>query len=118
MTVQVNVYEAKTRLSALLSKVAAGEEVIIARHGRPVARLVAFPIGRPGERRAAGRVGCGSPTSTSWTNRACGTGTRDQWNRGEDAKPSRGLLALEEQHRFAVDLHRHASIADVVAVSN
>lgn len=41
MTVQVNVYEAKSRLSALLSKVEAGEEVVIARHGRPVARLVA-----------------------------------------------------------------------------
>lgn len=40
MTVQVNVYEAKSQLSALLNRVAAGEEVIIARHGRPVARLV------------------------------------------------------------------------------
>lgn len=41
MAEQVNVYEAKSRFSALLSKVEAGEEVIIARHGRPVARLVA-----------------------------------------------------------------------------
>jgi prevent-host-death family protein len=36
----VNVHEAKTRLSELLKKVEAGEEVIIARAGKPVARLV------------------------------------------------------------------------------
>jgi antitoxin (DNA-binding transcriptional repressor) of toxin-antitoxin stability system len=36
----VNVYEAKTQLSQLLSRVEAGEEIIIARRGRPVARLV------------------------------------------------------------------------------
>lgn len=39
MTTTVNVYEAKTRLSALLNLVEAGEEVIIARNGRPIARL-------------------------------------------------------------------------------
>ena len=33
-------FEAKTHLSALLDKVAAGEEVTITRHGRPIARLV------------------------------------------------------------------------------
>lgn len=37
---QVNVYEAKSRLSALLVRVEAGEEIVIARNGRPVARLV------------------------------------------------------------------------------
>jgi prevent-host-death family protein len=36
----VNVHEAKTHLSRLLERVAAGEEVVIARAGRPVARLV------------------------------------------------------------------------------
>lgn len=39
MPTTVNVYEAKTRLSALLALVEAGQEVIIARNGRPVARL-------------------------------------------------------------------------------
>jgi prevent-host-death family protein len=39
---QVNVHEAKTHLSRLLSRVQAGEEIIIARAGRPVARLVPF----------------------------------------------------------------------------
>ena len=36
----VNVSEAKTQLSRLLAQVEAGEEVVIARRGRPVARLV------------------------------------------------------------------------------
>ena len=36
----VNVHEAKTTLSELLKKVEAGEEIIIARAGKPVARLV------------------------------------------------------------------------------
>ena len=38
--VTVNVHEAKTHLSRLLKQVEAGEEVIIARNGYPVARLV------------------------------------------------------------------------------
>lgn len=35
----VNIYEAKTRLSALLELVQACEEVVIARAGQPIARL-------------------------------------------------------------------------------
>lgn len=38
--VQVNVHEAKSQLSRLLAQVEAGEEVVIARNGVPVARLV------------------------------------------------------------------------------
>lgn len=36
----VNIYDAKTNLSALLDKAVAGEEVIIARAGKPLARLM------------------------------------------------------------------------------
>ncbi|HTU54844.1 MAG TPA: type II toxin-antitoxin system prevent-host-death family antitoxin [Acetobacteraceae bacterium] len=36
----VGAFEAKTHLAALLDRVAAGEEVVITRHGKPVARLV------------------------------------------------------------------------------
>ena len=44
----VNVHEAKTHLSRLLAQVEAGEEVTIARNGKPVARLVqARDQGRP-----------------------------------------------------------------------
>ncbi len=38
--VTVNVHEAKTNLSRLLAQVEAGEEIVIARNGTPVARLV------------------------------------------------------------------------------
>jgi prevent-host-death family protein len=38
---EVNIHEAKTHLSRLLQRVAAGEDVTIARAGKPVARLVA-----------------------------------------------------------------------------
>jgi prevent-host-death family protein len=40
MLMEVNVYAAKTHLSRLIDQVNAGEEVVITRHGRPVARLV------------------------------------------------------------------------------
>ena len=41
-----NVHEAKTHLSRLLAKVAMGEEVIIAKAGKPVAKLVPIEEGR------------------------------------------------------------------------
>lgn len=37
----INVHQAKTHLSRLLAQVEAGEEVVIARRGEPVARLIA-----------------------------------------------------------------------------
>lgn len=47
--VEVGVHEAKTHLSRLLTQVAAGEDVVITRSGRPVARLV--PVERTGRRK-------------------------------------------------------------------
>ena len=41
----VNVHEAKTHLSRLLVRVEAGEEIVIARNGKPVARLVGHQSG-------------------------------------------------------------------------
>lgn len=38
----VNVHEAKTHLSRLLSRVERGDEIVIARAGRPIARLLPF----------------------------------------------------------------------------
>jgi prevent-host-death family protein len=51
---QVNVHEAKTQLSRLLELVEQGEEITIARHGKPVAQLVptartGFPMGVAGK---------------------------------------------------------------------
>lgn len=44
--VHVGVHEAKTHLSRLLERVEAGDEVIIDRRGRPVARLTAVETDR------------------------------------------------------------------------
>jgi prevent-host-death family protein len=38
----VNVHEAKTHLSRLLEQVERGEEIVIARAGKPIARLVPY----------------------------------------------------------------------------
>jgi prevent-host-death family protein len=58
MATKVNTHEAKTHLSRLLARVQAGEEIIIARAGTPVARLV--PVESHGGSRhpgtAAGQV--------------------------------------------------------------
>lgn len=48
----VNVHEAKTHLSKLLERVAQGEEIILAKAGRPVARLV--PLAPHAGRRVPG----------------------------------------------------------------
>lgn len=45
VTIQVNVQEAKTRLSKILAQAESGEEVVIARDGTPIVRLV--PVGPP-----------------------------------------------------------------------
>jgi len=54
----VNVHEAKTHLSRLLERVEAGEEIVVARNGKAVARLV--PIGqtmrRPGAMKGRIRI--------------------------------------------------------------
>ncbi|MCB1035918.1 MAG: type II toxin-antitoxin system Phd/YefM family antitoxin [Acidobacteria bacterium] len=56
----LNVQEAKTQLSRLLGLVEAGEEVVIARYGKPVARLVRVeppkPERRPGTWKGAMRI--------------------------------------------------------------
>ena len=48
----VNIHEAKTHLSRLVERVEAGEEITLARAGRPVARLVPYLTRR--ERRRLG----------------------------------------------------------------
>jgi prevent-host-death family protein len=55
---QVNLYEAKTHLSELVERAAAGEEIIIAKAGQPRARLVPIVAARPERRpgRARGRI--------------------------------------------------------------
>jgi prevent-host-death family protein len=50
--VRVNIHEAKTHLSRLVDRAAAGEEIVIGRAGKPVAKLVAYRP--PVERRQLG----------------------------------------------------------------
>jgi prevent-host-death family protein len=50
---QVGAYEAKTRLSQLLEQVAQGEEIVITRHGVPVAVLAPVPASRKSDPKAA-----------------------------------------------------------------
>jgi len=49
----IGAYDAKARLSELLERVAKGEEVVITRHGTPVARLVPIKKSATAEARRA-----------------------------------------------------------------
>ncbi len=46
MSEQVNIHDAKTRLSSLIARAEAGEEIIIARANKPVVRLVPVQAAR------------------------------------------------------------------------
>jgi prevent-host-death family protein len=50
--ISVNVHEAKTHLSRLLKRVAAGEEILISKAGKPMAKLT--PISKPQSNRVPG----------------------------------------------------------------
>ena len=58
--IKVNIHQAKTQLSRLVDRAAGGEEIIIAKSGKPVARLVPYvPEGvvrRPGAMRGKIRI--------------------------------------------------------------
>nr|WP_114795148.1 type II toxin-antitoxin system prevent-host-death family antitoxin [Gaiella occulta] len=60
MPEQVNIHEAKTHLSRLVERAAAGEEIVIAKAGEPRARLL--PLERPSGRRR----GYGSMRGKIW----------------------------------------------------
>jgi prevent-host-death family protein len=46
MTRVFNLYEAKNQLSSLVDRAASGEEIVIAKHGRPMAKLVPVPAAK------------------------------------------------------------------------
>ncbi len=54
--VKINVHEAKTHFSRLLARVSNGEEIIIAKAGKPIARLIPI-VQRPGKRIAGSAAG-------------------------------------------------------------
>jgi prevent-host-death family protein len=53
----INIHEAKTHFSRFIDQVEAGEEIVIARAGKPVARLVALmPVERPMRKLGLGKT--------------------------------------------------------------
>lgn len=66
----VNIHETKTHLSRLVDRAAAGEEIIIGKAGRPMARLVAYAerheIRTPGHMRGRLRVADDFDTTPDW----------------------------------------------------
>ena len=64
MTDIVNVHQAKTHLSRLIDRAAAGEEIVIARSGKPVARLTRLETSdEPGPRQPGMFLGLQVPDS-------------------------------------------------------
>lgn len=68
--VQFNIHEAKTQLSRIIDRVEHGEEVIISRAGRPVAKVVPLPtsVRRPGRGSLAGRLSWADDWDSPETN--------------------------------------------------
>ncbi len=58
---QINIHEAKTHLSQLVEDAARGEEIVIAKAGKPVARLLGIAVApaprRPGQLKGKIRIG-------------------------------------------------------------
>lgn len=52
----LNLYDAKTQLSSLVDKAASGEEIVIAKNGTPMAKLVAFKPARRKPGRLKGKI--------------------------------------------------------------
>jgi len=82
MTV-VNVHEAKTHLSRLLERVEGGEEFVIARAGRPVARLVPL-LAKPATRREGGFLKGLIRYAPDWDSPETNAETARLFNDGED----------------------------------
>jgi len=66
---QVGAFEAKNTLGALLDRVEQGEEVVITRHGKPVARLApcTTAVDREGAKAALDRIRARARTQVSTT---------------------------------------------------
>ena len=66
----VNVHKAKTNLSALIARVEEGEEVVIARNGKPAVKLVVAEAERPEKgKRILGRLGKTHPLPPDFEER-------------------------------------------------
>ncbi len=77
---EVGAFEAKNNLAALLDEVERGDEVLITRRGKPVARLVPAASGfdRQKARRAAQELLEARPSTRTWSRSTCRSQLRDQ----------------------------------------
>lgn len=66
MPVTVNVHEAKTNFSRLLERAHAGEEIIVAKAGKPYARLVKLDEPKPVRRQPGGWPVTGDIPDSVW----------------------------------------------------
>ena len=69
MTDTANIYDAKTNLSKLVDRAAAGEEIVIAKAGKPKAKLV--PYQPPRKNAGLGRTCSESPTLPTISTGPC-----------------------------------------------
>jgi prevent-host-death family protein len=93
MTDTVNLYDAKTNLSKLVDRAAAGEEIIIAKAGKPKGKLVPY---QPPRKKSAGSGG------TCWESPILPTILTDLCRPSRRSNPSR--------FRAAADRHAHPAL--------
>jgi prevent-host-death family protein len=106
MTIIVNVHEAKAHLSRLLEQAHGEQEIILARAGKPYARLM--PLAKEPVRRTPGRLAAWPDASTTHSSNRC---PPRSWmpGRGASAVASRhARAALVVQQRQASFTHQHA----------
>jgi prevent-host-death family protein len=92
MTDTVNIYDAKTNLSKLVDRAAAGEEIVIAKAGKPKAKLI--PYQPPRKNAVSGRTCSESPTLPMISTGLC--------------RPS--CRSISSRIRAAADRHAHPAL--------
>jgi prevent-host-death family protein len=81
----VNIHDAKTHLSRLLERVALGEEIVIAKAGRPLAKLV--PYREDAAPRKLGALSGKVRFAPDWDSAPVNERIADLFERGHDAEP-------------------------------
>ena len=73
---EVNVHHAKTHLSKLIAAAESGEEVVIARNGKPAVKLVVIP-----EKKKSRREMLGAGIGKLWMSPGCHSPKRERRNK-------------------------------------
>ena len=116
----VNMHEAKSQLSALVEAVNAGEEVVIARAGKPVARLVPYRAQAEPRGPAVGKAGSGSRTTSTPPCRKTRSDCSRAIRRDAAAAPARHprvSMVAWTTRRLAAAAREAIAHAEMVAVS-